>query len=481
MRLEHPHDIPMVSGDSWSVRRSAQELRSTVGDLATARLAAAHIEAVTRGDHWQGEAFEAFRRVVDRQPITAAIDHAKTCMHEAADQLHWYAARLDEHQDELRWCRSRLASVLEAAATSRVAAEAAGSVVPDALDAEVVEIARRVDEVWRRHRWALEVVADTFDRLDDEPTFATPPPSTLDRATGALSGFVAGVANGAWSLTVGMAEGTRDLLMGLVEVARLLNPITLPGRLSDAWANREQIVAVLRHAWDHPGEFFGQLGRAMLDLDMLFEDPARWIGRRIPDVLLTVATGGMGRLGSSAASSARALRGARAADRMTDRVGLLSPLRPQGATTAAPRMQRANDLAAFHDTDTLVGRLAGRFDELGPGAQVLRQTPGIANEEVKGFTSIPRRLVQERLPDGSTSGRVLDHPIVQSSIDSTLSNGLTSQLGMLDGLLVGQPALSPSAQAGMVTLLGVNAFDQIAGIQELVGHVDAAAQPEPAR
>lgn len=497
--LPQPTDIALLPGDSWSVRRSAQEIRATVSDLATARSAADQIEAVTRGEHWRGEAFDAFRAVVERRPLTAAVDHAAARMHDAADQLIWFADRFDDHQARLRWCRSRLTAVVASAEAERASAAAGGLPEPMGPERELAEIRREVDDVWEQHRWALRTVADTFDRLDDEPTFATPPPSTFDRARGALGGFIDGVASGTWSLSVGLAEGTRDLVVGLAEVAILLNPLTLPGRLADAWENRAQIVAVLQYAWDNPGEFFGELGRAMLDLDMLFEDPARWVGRRIPDILLTVATGGLGRIGTTAATSVRVLRGGRVADAVTGPIGLVSRQGLGGAATATDAAAKGSSLTqrlaglgadasrltntapgAFHRTDTAIGRLAGRFDQLGPGTQVMRQMPGVVNEEIKGFTSIPRRMFQDAHPSHPVS-QFLDNRLVQGTIDSKLSGGITSQLGMIDGLVVGGPALSGPLQAGMVAMVGVTAFDQIAGVRDLMGDIGSAAQIEAAR
>ncbi len=508
----HGTDIALLPGDSWALRRSADEIRSTVTELATARIAAVHVEEITRGDHWRGEAFDAFRQVVSRDPLSPAIDHATARMHEAADQLAWFADRFDHLQSELRWCRSRHRALVAALEQ----AEAAAAASPDVaayhdtraaeLAAQIAAVRHRADAAWRDHDWAVEVVRDTFDRLDDQPRFAAPPPSALERVGGAALSFVEGVAGTLWSGTIGLAEGTRDLVVGLVEVAELLNPLMAPFRLRDAWNDREQIVAVLEHAWNNPGEFFGELGTAMLDLDMLFEDPARWVGRRIPDILLTVATGGMGRIGTTAASSVRALRGAQIADRTVSRVGLVSRVANVASSTAdeaihamsssrtilqrvssvgadTSRMERAGGLASLTRTDTAIGRLATRFDQLGPAAQLGRQVPGLLNEEIRGFTSIPRRMLDDLLPTnrfGEAAGNVLDHPTVAGAIDAHLSGGLTSQLGLVDGLLNGAPALSPEVLTGMAGLAGVDVLDRVAGVQGLLGDIGAASHLQEA-
>lgn len=488
--LPGPDAIDPLPGNSWAVRASAREIRGTLEQLAVARRAAVRLEAVTDGACWQGAAFDAFRSLLRRRPLTAAIDHADRCMHEAADRLDWYADRYDDHQDRLQWCRSRLREVVARANADRAAAEAAGTPPPPEPWPEVDRILDHVADIWRRHRAAVDAVAATFDRLDDEPTFATPPPSNLEKVTG----VVEGVLGGAWSVAVGLAEGTRDLVVGLVEIAQLLNPVMLPSRIVDLIQNWDEVVAVLRYVRDNPGEFFGDLGKAMLDWDMLLEDPARWVGRRIPDILLTVATGGMGKVGTTAASTARALRGARIADGTVGRLGLgTQGLR--GATDAASSissgpgylstaagfgadasaMTRAGDLGAFHRADTVAGRLAGRFDDLVPHGEVLRQAPGVLNEEIKGFTAVPQRWLKGQMPSGPVRSW-LDAPVVSSMIDAKLTGGLTSTLGMADGLLVGAPAMSPELQAAMVGLLGVDALDTLAGVHGLVEDVGAAAE-----
>ena len=440
-------EIALLPGSSAGLRAGAAHLRSTVADLDTAHRAALQVEAITDGDHWRGEAFDAFRAVTDRKPLPAAIDRARGHMEEAASRLDWLAARFDDNQQTLRWCRARLAGL---------------DCTSPEYEAERTAIERDAARAWDDHRAGLETVADLFDHLDDQPVFASPPPSLLER-----------VAGGAGSLAYGFYEGTRDLVVGTVELAILFNPVMLPFTLQRAWDNRDDILAVLEFARDDPMGFLAVLGRSMLDLDMLAEDPARWLGRRIPDILLTLATGGLGRVGTTAATSVRGLRGAVLADAALGRTGLLGRTGPYlgGVDTSADAagmlrswtlMGRLNRLdadpgrlvrvdgGAWRRDDTFLGSLGARLDELGPVASVGRQIPGRINDEIKGFTSIPFRLAG------------IESPMAQRTFDTLVTDGLTGQLGMADGLLVGSSALSPAAQASMVGLLGVSAADAVA-------------------
>lgn len=455
-------DIPLLPGSSSGLRTSAAHLRSTLPDLDTARRAALQIEAISEGEHWRGEAFDAFRSVTERKPLPAAIDGARARMEEAATRLDWLAARFDQNQETLRWCRSR------AAALDPTDPEAA---------AERSAIERDVERAWDDQRDATRSVGDLFDWMDDQPFFATPPPSVLDRVVGGVGSLVHGFAEGAW-----------DLVTGLGQLVVLFNPIMLPFTLRRAWENRDQFMAVLQWAWDDPQAFFSQLGRAMLDLDMLFEDPARWVGRRIPDILLALATAGLGTVGSAAAMSVRGLRGARLADAALDHAGLLSRTGrfTEQLDTAADstdllrtgtRMARLNRLdadpsqlvrvdgGAFRRTDTPLGHLGGWLDDLGPAVSVGRQVPGRVNDEIRGFTSIPLRYAG------------VQNLTLQRQIDNALTNGLTGQLGTLDGLLVGSSALSPAAQASMVGVIALSGADTLTGPLDVYSDLQSGLPP----
>jgi hypothetical protein len=452
-------DVPLLPGSSSGLRASAAHLRSTLSDLDVARRAAVQIEAVTDGEHWRGEAFDAFRSVTERKPLPAAIDGARARMEEAAARLDWLAGRFDENQETLRWCRARLAGLDPGD--------------PDAA-AERAAIERDASRAWDDQRDAARSVADLFDWMDDQPVFATPPPSVLER-----------VGRGAVSVVHGFAEGTWDLVSGVGQLALLLNPAALPFTLQRAWEHRDQFLAVLQWSWDDPGAFFSQLGRAMLDLDMLLEDPARWVGRRIPDILLALATAGLGTVGSTAAMSVRGLRGARLADAALGHAGLLSRTGRftaqldtasdatdlLGATTRMGRLNRLDadparlvrvDGGAFRRTDTGLGRLGGHLDELGPVVSVGRQIPGRINDEIRGFTSVPLRMAG------------IQNITIQRQIDSVLTNGLTGHLGMADGLLVGSSALSPATQASMLGVLAMSGADSVTGPLEIYSDVQSA-------
>ena len=479
--LDHPGDIRLLPGSSVDLRAGAAAVRATLHDLDRARAAAVRIAEITGGEHWSGEAFEVFRAVVDRKPLPAALDHARSRMEQAAAGLDRLATAFDSDQQTLRWCRHRLAGLRDAAgsASDELRAE---------IEAEMRAVLRDADDAWSNHRRSLSELADLYDWLDDQPTYAKPPPSALERIGGAVGSFV-----------IGVGEGTWDMVTGVAELAMLLNPVMLPFTIHDAIENRDQIMAVLQYAWDNPGEFLTELGKSMLDWETLMDDPARWLGRRVPDILLTLATGGMGKVGTSAALSVRGFRGARTADTLTDALRITDRMAPAVALSrnadeaagllgsrgvmarlnrlgADPgRLARAGEAGAFARSDTVLGRLATRFDDAGGGATtVARQIPGRLNDEIRGVVSIPSRLVRGQFGGNVVVDR-LTGPMSQAMTASHLTNGWTGRLGMIDGLLVGGPALSPATRNVMGGLLGFDLLDTMAGPLDTFRDVHAAA------
>ncbi|MDZ7674111.1 MAG: hypothetical protein U5K30_03455 [Acidimicrobiales bacterium] len=428
----HPDDIPYPPGDGRAIRRAAGELRATFAELTTARRAAEHVGAICDGAHWRGEAFEVFRVAVDRKPLPAAIDHARRAMEEAASRLEWFATRFDANTRTISWCRSRL-----------LALGLVDGHVPADLAAEVRRIVDDAERAWDDHRAALRAVADTFDRLDDAPTFATPPRSNLQKAVG----FTEAVNEFGVDVLLGAGEAAWELGKLAGQLSLFSNPVTGPVMWHRVWNARDQVGAVLSYAWDNPGAFTLELGKAIIDLDTWTEDGvARWIGHRIPDIVLTVATAGYGRVGTTAAAAVRGARATRAADAATDALGIsrhFAPLRHAGA--------------------------------LGRADAGLARLPGRLNDEIKGFTQLPDRYVRQRFTGTTVAEQV--SPRLQGRLDALLTDGWTDRLGMLDGLVVGSSGLSPQAQTAMVGVLGADLTNRLsnAGLVFSELHADAIA------
>lgn len=479
-----PSDLPYPTGNSWSIRSGADQLRSTIEQLRTARVAAIRIEDITAGAHWRGDAFEAFKQAASHKPLPAAIDHASERMEQAASQLDSFAARFDRNVDTIRWCRSRLAALgIE------------GGEVPDELVGEVQRIGWDAEQAWDDHRAALRSVADLFDWLDDEPTFAKPPPSNWDRVTGAVDTMFDFTNN----ILIGTAEAVVEMAKLAAEISLFVNPLTGPFKMYELWQNRDEFLAILDYAWNNPGEFALEFGKALIDLDTWREDGiGRWIGHRIPDLVLTLATGGYGAIGRGAALSVRGMRGGHLAAKFTDALALDRYLRPlttmESATDAADLLgatgffNRANRMGAdaaaldrvtvsgaFAHADTKLGQMATRFDG-NPIGELGRQVPGVISDEIKAFTQLPTRYLQQRFSDNTVIQNLT--PGVQSKFDNIVTNGWTGRLGIMDGLLVGAPALSPQTRQAMGAVLGTGLLNDLTGTvgvgAELASDAEAA-------
>jgi len=453
-----------LPGDAGAVRAAAADLQHVIPQLRTAHVAAVRLQELLAGEHWQGEAFAAFSRVVERTPLASALERAISSMAEGAEQLRWFATRFEDHQAQLDHLRQQAAAV-------QAGIDPADPAAAEAAAAELRSLEQRARAVRDEHRASLAQVGAALDELAEEPTFAEPPPSTWERFTGAA----ADAAGAAWSFGTGVVEGTRDLVVGVYEIARFMDPARWP----ELWANRGQVLAVLEYALAHPAEFAGALGTALLDLDTLREDPARWLGRRVPEVLLAVASLGAGTVGARAAASVRGMHGLRLADRLVGRApGVIS------AADAAAQLRRADGIAgayarlgadgtrlahhgsgAFALTDTPLGDLALALDEGVSGAGVGRQLPGLALDEIRGFTDIPVDAVLARLPDraGDLAG-----PPIRRSFATWATNGLSADLGVIDGLLVGAPALSPTTYGALVGVEVLSLSERAVGVHDLL-------------
>lgn len=301
-------DFEQITGDPGGVRRAANSLREAASHLPVPSEAAGRLQEVAGGVTWQGDAYAAYRAALGTLPMPAHLDRAVTVMDEAAGWLDWYAERLADDQEAIEACRQRwLALGLPD-----------GGEVPADLEGVIQEIDDEAAAVKQAHRSAQEQLADAFEGLTAQTAFAKPPPGILDRALDALGTIGEFAANFAY----GVVEGVWEMVKGLAVLAYYLNPVMLPYTAQKVWENRDQIVAIARYAWENPGDFALTLGKAIIDWETLTENPARWLGKLVPDLILAFLTAGSSRVATTAARTAKGITGtvraARAADRTRD-------------------------------------------------------------------------------------------------------------------------------------------------------------------
>lgn len=358
--------IDLLPGSAHDARAAADQLRAAAGGFAAGLRVAHQIGAVRVGEAWRGEAYEAFRSVFEAQPMAGASQRAIDAMVEASSALDHYASQFDQHQRELTYYRYQLHAIT------------AGGLVPDDQLVDVQRILARAAEVWEQHRRAESVLHDVFDRLDDVPTFATPPRSGLDQVA-----------------SVGL--GVYDFVRGFVEFGVFVTRMNHDPRLwAEIVGNRQEIWDTIQYVVDNPTEYGEALAAAVFDTQLLRDDPARWAGKIAPTVALAFFSGGGGvatRLSATSAAGAAAAR--------FPRVGAAVAGVAEGTSSSvighfSPAAERVVHYASQYER-------AARHVKVG-GSLVAQDQRDCVEDEVDEF------LAEDAEPEPDVMGPVLTRP-----------------------------------------------------------------------
>ena len=312
------HARQLLPGEPHELTRLAVILRGFAGSAADA---VSGLRSLSTGS-WQGEAAQAFAGHVQQAPDRLAT---------ASESFDAAAAALTRYAQELEDAQRRVAAGFAAWKTAEARAKAeteSGIAIVGGLSAqeELAAAAAAVD----RARTDVDAAGRLLARvLEDEGHRAPNEPGLLARMSHAVGSFLGGVGEG----TVGMVTG----VVGLAELAYKLSPqyalIDPRGYLDTV----QGLLAGVQVAATHPTE----TAKVLLDWDTWANDPARAAGRLVPDLLLTLATGGAG-------AAAKGARGAGAAEELA---------------AVASRADELADVAKLGHLDELSE--AGHLDELG--------------------------------------------------------------------------------------------------------------------
>jgi hypothetical protein len=330
--------------------------------------AANQLRAIEAGE-WTGQAADAFRSVVGQEPDK--YDQAGTAFRVASSASVSFASVLRDAQSRAgqaidlfesaeaataRWrdAVDRYESAQRRAEASgddeemaRAAAMSSPGGDPGAGDREAAQsmlAAARAAVTAEGERAAA--------RLEEQWQDAPNEPGLFDKIAGWGGEFVGGVWDSVW--------GTAEFLWSVSTVRMIIDP--------EGWAR--DVTALGQGLWygiTHPVEF----GKILLDWDTWAENPARALGRLVPDLLLTLATGG----GAAVARGTRAANALRRVAGMADEAGDLA--------TVANRADELGDMARFADrlgpdqlpTDGRLGRLVDGYEphgDLAPDAFLRR-------------------------------------------------------------------------------------------------------------
>ena len=266
-------DIELLEGSPADLRSCASDLRTLAGELGPAWTACHQLGLITDGTSWHGEGFNAFRGKVDKNPKSSDIDNAQSMMSSAAGALDTLATGLEDCQGRIEWCRQRI--------------DALGLTdgdIPDEVKTQVETIKSDADGARADYTRHLTTAGNSFEELTDKTIYAEPPPGWFD----SLVDAVVTVAGWAGDFLVGIVEGVWEMVKGLVMIVAF---IAQPWKWPEAW---DTIVMLAKYAWNDPLGFLKTMGAAMIDLDTLKENPAKWLGKLVPNILLAIATGGAG-------------------------------------------------------------------------------------------------------------------------------------------------------------------------------------------
>jgi hypothetical protein len=266
-------DIEPLDGSPSALRSCAEDLRTLAGELSSAWTACHQLGLITDGTSWNGQGFDAFRTKVEKNPKTSDIDNAQTMINAAAGTLDTLATGLDDCQSRITWCRQRIDAL----------ALGEGD-IPDDVRPQVEAIKTDADSARSDYGRHLTTAGQAFEELTDKTVYAEPPPGFFE----SVGDFFAGALQITGDFLLGVVEGVWEMVKGLFMIVAL---VVQPWKWPEAINTLTQIV---KFAIENPGEFLSLVGQAIVDWETLKENPAKWLGKLVPNILLAVVTGGAG-------------------------------------------------------------------------------------------------------------------------------------------------------------------------------------------
>jgi hypothetical protein len=284
-----PADIEPLQGDGERVRSAGRMLHDAAGALDFAQRAAGQLQTLTDGVSWQGNAFQAFKGGLEKQPLPQHLVNARNVLGWTGDELTRLATKLDDIQADVARLRQR-ADLLGVAGD-----------VPEERRAEVDAIKREYEDLKERREQALDAAGHVFDEMTDKTVFAKPPPSGWGRLKKAAGGAI----HFTKEFAVGLGQGVVDIGKGLGMIVSLATPMGMAKAVTWVKENRHLISQAITYAMHDPIGMATNVGKVLIDYDTLRQSPGRWLGKLAPQIAIAVATAGAGGLASRSAAIAK--------------------------------------------------------------------------------------------------------------------------------------------------------------------------------
>lgn len=351
-----------IPGDPYQL----ESLASQLGTLAQGLQDAVTVLASVEAGQWRGPAAEAFHSVMHQQPGHYAA--AGAAFSEASAAIAAYAQVLAEAQATAMRAQSLAEDGQIATSNWRNLAEAAGK-APKGTDPGAADTALAAQMAGTARSALPEAQTGLIAALRAAEAGAPSAPSLFDRITGDVwQAFTAPVDFG-WNVVVGFGKGTWGMATGLFNLAKILEAETNPlYRLVDpgGWrAANAEVAGIGSAVWNHPGEFFKDLGENLVDWKQWTTNPGQAIGELVPGILLAVATSGTGAAADSLGEAGEAAAaGAKSLDALSSALGAsgestLSGARALSGINAAVEEQLpAGDLRALVTLSNLTDETA---------------------------------------------------------------------------------------------------------------------------
>lgn len=356
-----------LPGDPGGVRGKVGELRARGVQFVQV---ATGLEAI-RTDGWVSLSGDRFRQKF--APEAGRWRDAGAGFQRAATALEVYAAALESAQAKAAWARGEYARGDEVTHRARAAYDAdvrRGQREKQDSEAQGIPFTLTILPFHDPGEAIRQGALAAYEQAKGDVRQAASVAAAEVRAgcagaPGSRSWWETGLAF-IGDLFVGIYEGVE----GMVQLAMLpqqqlmgfLDDIAAlaTGRLTvDELAMKYRIQAedaanFAKMVWEHPGDVAIAIGKGILDWDTWSDDPAKAIGHLIPDIILTIATAGAGKVAGSADDVARGVQGAARAASHLDDLGDLARVdsRLPGAT------RRLDDLVTCGDpVDVGTGRV----------------------------------------------------------------------------------------------------------------------------
>lgn len=283
-----PSDLEPLEGDPERLRSAGRMLHDAAGALDFAQRASEQLQKLTDGVSWRGNAFQAFKAGIEHQPLPKHLVNARNVLGRTGDELTRLATVLEDIQADAARLRTR-ADLL-----------GVDGEVPEPQQAEVQAIQREYEDLKERRDRAMDQAAALIDELTDKTVFARPAPSLWGRVSG---GFKAAF-NFSKEFAVGVVEGTVQIGKGIVMLGYMCTPQGMTRTIRWVSENRHMIGAAITYAMEDPFGMAKQVGKVVVDYDTLRQNPGRWLGKLAPELVIAVATAGVGGVASKSSSIA---------------------------------------------------------------------------------------------------------------------------------------------------------------------------------